>query len=71
MKNTKRIMAAIGIIILILLPIALIASAVLATEDSHNFFLFSLYSIVVIPIILYGFILINRLANKTKNDTEK
>ncbi|HHT98235.1 MAG TPA: hypothetical protein GXZ90_10135 [Clostridiales bacterium] len=68
MKNTKRIMAIIGILLLILLPIILIISAILATKESNTFFVVSLYSIVVIPIILYGYILINRLVNKDKID---
>lgn len=68
MKNTKRIAAIIGVVILVSLPIIAIISAFFATEQSNAFFLASIFSAVMIPILVYGFIMVYKLARRNKSN---
>lgn len=70
MKNFKRIFAIIGVILLLALPVILILSAFFATKESHSFFVASLFSIIVLPILLYGYIMIYKIIHKDKNNKQ-
>ncbi|MDF2542374.1 MAG: hypothetical protein K0S47_2092 [Herbinix sp.] len=61
----KRILALIGVILLVSMILLLVISPFISTE----LFMASLFSAVTIPIMIYGYILVYRLIHK--NDKEK
>ncbi|HHU73619.1 MAG TPA: hypothetical protein GXZ28_03210 [Clostridiales bacterium] len=60
MKKGKRILAIIGIVLILSIPVITFISAFFTTEKAPGLFLASLFSAVVIPIMLYFFIMIYR-----------
>ncbi len=74
MKKVKRILAILAVVFLVSLIGINVYAAFTASPDSHALFLASLYSIVVIPIMIYAYILVYRLLKRyseDKNHTEK
>lgn len=68
MKNVKRIAALLGVVLIAFLFIMFFISAFFTTETSHAFFLASLYSLVVFPILIYVYIMIYKITRKNKNE---
>lgn len=58
MKKTKRILAIIGIVLLVALYTATLVFAIIGSEESMNWFRASVYATVVVPVLIwaYGFI---------------
>ncbi len=74
MKKVKRIFAILTVVFLLSLIGINVYAAFTASPASHALFQASLYSIVVIPIMIYGYILVYRLLKRyaeDKNHTEK
>jgi preprotein translocase subunit SecG len=74
MKKLKRIFAILTVVFLLSLIGINVYAAFTASPASHALFQASLYSIVVIPIMIYGYILVYRLLKRyaeDKNHTEK
>ena len=74
MKKVKRILAILAVVFLVSLIGINVYAAFTASPDSHALFQASLYSIVVIPIMIYAYILVYRLLKRyseDKNHTEK
>lgn len=74
MKKVKRILAILTVVFLLSLIGINVYAAFTASPASHALFQASLYSIVVIPIMIYGYILVYRLLKRyaeDKNHTEK
>lgn len=61
MNKMKRILAFIGVILLLGLYIATLITAILIPKISSVFFKISVFSTIVIPIMLYAYILIYRV----------
>lgn len=62
MKNEKlkRIVALAGVVILVSLYVLTLVAALLAKPYAHGMFLASIYSSLVIPVLIYGFILVTK-----------
>lgn len=61
MKTLKKIVA-LGIVILLLgLYVLTFVAACLKTEYSNSLFMASIYSTIVVPIMLYGYLLMYRV----------
>lgn len=68
MNKAKRVLALAGVIILVILYIITLVSAVLATPATRDFFMASLIATIMIPILIYVYILIYRLVTGRGND---
>lgn len=69
MNKVKRIAALIGVILIISMYIITLISAFIATEKAPGLFLASIFSSIVIPIMLWFFIKIYGWVHK-ENDAE-
>lgn len=67
MKKFKRVLALLGVIILVGLYVATVLCAIFATENMMNMLMASIYASVIIPLLIwiYSFI-----CNKFKNDED-
>ncbi|MDD7403348.1 MAG: hypothetical protein SO170_03555 [Butyribacter sp.] len=61
MKKAKRVLALLGVILLIGLYIMTLVSAILATPATKDFFVASVIATIMIPILLYVYQMIYRL----------
>lgn len=64
MKKTKRILALVGAILLVSIYVLTLVGAVTHSKYSDALFKASLYSTFVVPVMLYGYILVYRLVKK-------
>ena len=67
MKNIKRLLAVIGVILLIGMYVCTLIFALIGSPASDDLLKASIAATILIPVLLYGFILITRLL-KNKND---
>ena len=67
MKKTKRILALIGAILLISLYVVTFIFSLMKSELAGDLFIISFVCTIIIPVLLYGYILVYRILNK-KND---
>lgn len=66
MKKLKRILAILGIIVLLSLYVISFVAAIMSTEQAHTFFVASIVVTVALPIVLYGYILIHKFFTRDK-----
>ena len=72
MKKAKRILAIIGIIILIGLYLATLACAIFAKDNVMNFLMASIYATVIIPVLIWAYTFIYKLTGKnSEKDSDK
>ena len=65
MKNKKRLLAVIGLIVIGFLLIAALVLAVIGTETALRLLLAELFCLVVIPAVIYGYqLLLKRKSHK-------
>ena len=64
MKKAKRILAIVGIIVLVGLYLTTLACAIFAKENVMNLLMASVYATVVIPVLIWAYSLIYKLMNK-------
>ena len=69
MQKGKRILALIGIIVLIGIYVATFIASIFNTEFSHQLFIASLYCTFMVPLMLYAYMLIYKLV-KGKKDSD-
>lgn len=69
MKKIKRIAAVIGIVLISSMYIISIISAIFSSKQAPGLFLASIFSSVIIPIMLYCFVEIYKYVHK--NDFKK
>lgn len=67
MQKSKRILAIIGIVILVGLYVVSLISAIFATEASATLFKVSIFCTVVIPILLYVYMMLCRVFRPKNN----
>ena len=67
MKKTKRILALIGAILLVILYLSTLIFALMESELAGDLLKASLICTVVIPVLIYGYILVYRVLNKNKD----
>lgn len=70
MKKGKRILAMAGVVILAVLYIITLVSAIFATPATKDFFLLSLVATILIPLLVYIYMLIARLIFGRDSDEE-
>lgn len=63
----KRIVAMIGVVLLVLMYIASLVAAIMARPEAHQIFLATLVLTVVIPIVLWIYIRLYAAAHDKKN----
>ena len=75
MKKLKRIFALIGVILLVGLPITTFVAALCESVFAHQLFLASLFSTMVVPIMLYAYALVYKVVkgkqNKSVSDNQQ
>lgn len=72
MEKLKRVVAWIGIIVLVMLYVVTIISAIFVTPATQGFFKASLLATIMVPILLYVYLLVYRLLKgKNTDGTEK
>ena len=69
MKKTKRILAALGAALLIIMYLATLIFAFMDHPATHNLFIGSLICTGVVPVLLYVYILLYKLSSK--NDEQE
>lgn len=69
MKRIKRILAMIGIVLLVMMYLLTLLSAIFDTGSSMALFRVSVIGTVLVPILLWGYLVIYRIA-KGKDDLE-
>lgn len=67
MKNTKRVLSILGILILAGLYLASLILAITGSEHTFDLFVASVAATVIIPILLWGYIIIYRFLTKNKD----
>lgn len=70
MKKVKRIAAIIGVILMASLILLTVISAFVATEYSYGLFMASIFSTIVVPIMIQMYIMVYRMVHK-KDRTEE
>lgn len=68
MKKTQRVLAIIGVIILLSFYVISFITAITATEESHNWFVASVGATIFVPVVLYAY---NILVRTTQNKEEE
>ena len=65
MKKLKRILAAAGAILLLLLYASTLVCALSSSENFMNLLMVSIYATVIIPVLLWAYTLIYKLVHKS------
>lgn len=68
MKKSKRIMALIGAILLILLYASTLIFAFVDTSTSQNLLMASIAATILLPVLLYIYTLFSRMSHKDNSD---
>lgn len=68
MQKSKRILAIIGIVILVGLYVVSLISAFFATEASATLFKVSIFSTIIIPILIYIYMMLCRVFRPKDNN---
>jgi hypothetical protein len=67
MKKAKRIAAIVGIVLIVAMYIVTLISSFFVTKYTNALFIASLFATFVVPVLIYAFLLINKLVNKKDN----
>lgn len=70
MKNAKRILALLGVVLLILMYVSTLVFALIDSDMSQNLLKASIACTIILPVLLYGLSLVNRLAKKNNDNSE-
>lgn len=68
MKKVKRILAMIGVILLIGLYLSTLICALFAKENLMTLLMASIYATVIIPVLLWAYSFIYKLIKKDSDD---
>lgn len=68
MEKVRRIMAMAGVCLLVFLYLMTLITAILATPESHDWFIASVGATILVPIIIYVYSMLIRI---TKESAEK
>jgi len=68
LKKTKRVLALVGVILLLCIPVLLVIGAFTASSDSAALFKASIFCAIVVPIMVYAYMLIHRLIKKNNKE---
>lgn len=70
MKKTKRILAIIGVILLIGLYLSTLFCALFAEENLMSLLMTSIYATFVIPVLIWVYTFVYKLIKKDRTDNE-
>ncbi len=70
MKKVKRIIALLGIILLLALYVATLILAIIGSEEALNLLKAAIYATVVLPVLLWAYSFIYRLIKKHYGEDE-
>lgn len=68
MHKSKRILAIIGIVLLVGLYVVSLISSFFATEASATLFKVSIFCTIVIPLLIYAYMMLCRVFRKKDNN---
>ncbi|MFT4144529.1 MAG: hypothetical protein QM644_08720 [Mobilitalea sp.] len=71
MNKSRRIFAILGIVLLLSLILITFLSAFFAKENSNALFMASMFSMIVIPIMLWWFITVYKWVHKKDNSLDQ
>lgn len=72
MKKAKRVLAIIGIIVLVGLYLTTLVCAIFARDNVMNFLMASIYATVIIPVLIWAYTFIYKLTGKnSEKDFDK
>lgn len=71
MKKTKRILAIIGVILLIGLYLSTLFCALFAEKNLMSLLMTSIYATFVIPVLIWVYTFVYKLIKKDRNDDEE
>ena len=66
MKKGKRILAIIGIVILVGMYVTTLIASIIQTEFAQSLFFASLYCTFIVPVVIYGYELIYKVVKGKK-----
>jgi len=69
--NVKRIAAIVGIVLFAIMFVVFLLSAFLAKENSNGLFLASMFSIIVIPIMIWWFMVLYKWVHRNDAPSSK
>lgn len=69
-KKSKRILALIGVALLVILYVATFVLSMIDSPNSMNLFKASFYSTIIIPILLYAYVLVYKHIKNDNDETE-
>lgn len=71
MKKTKRILAIIGVILLIGLYLSTLFCALFAEENLMSLLMTSIYATFVIPVLIWVYTFVYKLIKKDRNNNDQ
>ena len=71
MKNFKKIVCILGVVILVGIYILALISAIFNKEGSNGLFMAAIYSTVVIPAFMYAILLLHKVLSKRNNNDDE
>lgn len=69
-KKSKQILALIGVILLVTLYVVTFIFSLLDSPNTMNLFKACFYSTIIIPILLYAYVLVYKYIKNNKDDIE-
>ncbi len=70
MKKAKRILALVGALLLICMYVCTLIFALIDSPAASGLFKASVAATILVPVLLYAYILIARLLSKTDDDSD-
>lgn len=67
-NKARRIMAIVGIMILISLYVVTLVAAIMNKPYADKFFIASLYSSIIIPVLIYGFMVVTKAFGRKEGE---
>lgn len=71
MDKTKRVLAMIGVCILLLCYVMSFITAITATESSHNWFIASIGATIFIPAVFYAYSILHRVSRQKSAESRR
>lgn len=71
MKNIKRILALVGVILLVLMYASTLIFAFIDSSTSQGLLKASIACTIFVPVLLYAYILFYRLSHKDDSDSDE
>lgn len=70
MEKTKRVLAMIGVCVLVLCYVMSFITGITATESAHDWFIASIGATIFIPTVLYAYSILIRVTNQKNTEAK-